>query len=106
MLHTYNAVDEGECEDEDFDWGEGEATEEPDEDFFLTFLEACHIIVAMYTLLDDDKIKEAKADWIFDDAKVLLESSRHLYGSRVPFLPQMRLVSKSKIKNKAKRRGV
>jgi hypothetical protein len=100
VVSLYGYVDqEDECDlnqDDDFDWGEGEASEEPDEDFFLTFLEACHIIVAMYSLLDDYKVKEAKADWIFDDAKILLEGSRRLYGSRVPFLPGMRLVSKSR----------
>ena len=83
----------GEIEDQD---------EEQGEIFYHTFLQSCDLIADMYRLLDDNKIKEFNSEWIFEEAKIFMETARELFGSRVPELPTMRLVSKPKKETKAK----
>lgn len=71
-----------------------ESEEEAGELFFNSFIQACHMIVDMYTLLDDNKIKETNSEWVFEEVKGFMEEAQEIFGQRVPELPTMRLVSK------------
>ena len=85
--------------------GESEYYEEEEdagEIFFNSYIQACHVIVDMYLLLDDNKIKESKSEWVFEEVRAFMEIARETFGSRVPELPTMRMVSKPKKKAKAK----
>ena len=75
---------------------------EEGEVFFNSFIQSCHLIADMYKLLDDNKIKELNSEWIFEEARIFMETARELFGRRVPELPVMRLVSKPKKDTKPK----
>lgn len=79
-----------------------ELEEDAGEMFFNSFIQACHVIVDMYMLLDDNKIKETNSEWIFEEVSGFMEEAQELFGQRVPELPTMRLVSKTKEEKKKK----
>jgi hypothetical protein len=64
------------------------------------FVRACHLIVGLYALLDDHKIKETESDWVLEESRAFMDESREVFGYRIPALPAMRLVSKRKPKKK------
>lgn len=82
--------------------------EEAGEIFFNSFIQACHVIVDMYTLLDDNKVKETGSDWIFDEVQGFITEAQELFGPKVPELPPMRLVSapKKEPKKNTKKKSV
>ena len=70
-----------------------EASGEPTYDIFL---QACYLILDMYRLLDDNKIKETGSEWILEDTKYFMDLAREVYGPKVPELPLIRILSKPK----------
>jgi hypothetical protein len=79
-----------------------ETTDEIDETFFDFMLQACYLVVDLYTLMDDEKIKETNSEWIFDETQGFIELAKSLFGPRIPALPEIRIVSRSKKKEGVK----
>jgi hypothetical protein len=78
------------------DYGFEEEYDESSEVFTDMFIQACHLINSLYTLIDDHKIKETNSEWIFEEIREFMEFAKELYGPRIPVLSNMRLVSKKK----------
>jgi hypothetical protein len=81
---------------------EGGDTRVDDDDYtnflFNGLVEACNIIVSLYQLMDDEKLKTLDLEWVVDDTKAFMEHVREGIGYRIPELPPYRLVSKKKKK--------
>lgn len=88
---------EGNCDSDEID--------EIDETLYDFIMDGCQLIYSLYILIDDEKIKETNSEWVHDDVEEFLGVARNLFGSRVPTLPEMRLVSKPKGKRKEKKNG-
>lgn len=103
LLDTLTSIYEEPAEEEEYEYecDFGEETNESDEIFMDSFIRACQLIISLYTLLDDDKIKETKSKWIFEEARDFMDLAKELYGPRIPSLPHMRVVSKAKQTQKA-----
>jgi hypothetical protein len=65
---------------------------------FNGLVEACNLIVGLYQLMDDEKIKTLDSEWILDDTQAFMDHVREGIGYRIPELPPYRLVSKKKKK--------
>jgi hypothetical protein len=98
LLDTLTSICEGPAEENELrlDCEFEGSTNESDDIFEDTLVRACHLIKGMYALLDDNRIKETQAKWIFDEAREFMDVTQELYGPRIPSLPNMRLVSKAK----------
>lgn len=85
---SYPSVEEG----GDVKVDDGEYT-----DFlFNGLIEACNIIVSLYQMMDDEKLKTLDLEWVVEDTKAFMEHIREGIGYRIPELPPYRLVSKKK----------
>jgi hypothetical protein len=98
LVDTLTSMYEEPAEDEEceYECDFGEGSSESDDIFMDSFVRACQLIISLYALLDDAKIKETKSKWVFEEARDFMDLARELYGPRVPTLPTMRIVSKEK----------
>jgi hypothetical protein len=99
LLDTLTTIHEGPAEDCEYD--PGQEYDETGQVLLDCFIQACHLIVGMHTLIDDHKVKETNSEWVLDEAREFMDGAREMFGYRVPPLPVMRIVSKAKQKKKA-----
>lgn len=51
--------------------------------------EACELMIAMYSVIDYNKIDEGNLQWIPEDVSNFLQDTRECFGTRIPQMPNL-----------------